>query len=133
MEVDGVLGERHDAVIQGGVGRGRYVLCAPAFRPLVGKQHVAWRFMQPDTLVYAVRMAGATEAAVLAATSHDASAAAAEEEEEQEEEEEKEEEEKEEGGAAHAVSLPPPPPQLQDHGAYGGGSSMHTIRVSCPS
>ena len=63
MEVDGVLGERHEAVMQGGVGRGCYILCAPAFRPLVGKQGVAWRFMQPDTLVYAVRTAGCSAAA----------------------------------------------------------------------
>ena len=63
VEVDGVMGERHDAVMQGEVGRGCYVLCAAAFCPLVGKQHVAWRFMQPDTLVYAVKMPGCSVAA----------------------------------------------------------------------
>ena len=96
VEVDGVLGDRVHRVVMRRHGRGAAsITCTAAFRPLVGKQYVAWCFIQPDTLVYAVRTAGVTEATVPAAASHDASAAAAEEEVEQDEEEEEEEEERE--------------------------------------
>ena len=60
VEVDGVLGEQvHDAVVKGD----SYVFCAAAFQPLVGKQYVAWRFIRPDTLVCAVKIAGCSVAA----------------------------------------------------------------------
>ena len=60
VEVDGALEEqRHQAVLRVyEKSGGSAVTCAPAFRPLAGKQHVAWRFMRPDTLVYAVRTPG---------------------------------------------------------------------------
>ena len=56
VEVDGVLEPRcHDLVLG---PRQNHVQCIPAFRPLVGKQFVAWRFMQPATLVFAVKTPG---------------------------------------------------------------------------
>ena len=57
VEVAGVLGEQEyevdvrDCRASGGAR----IRCAPAFRPLVGKQVVAWRFMPPRTLVFAVK------------------------------------------------------------------------------
>ena len=64
VEVDGVLeDEVHDALIKTyPTGSSTYLFCAAAFRPLVGKQYVAWRFIQPDTLVCAVKTAGCSVA-----------------------------------------------------------------------
>ena len=119
VEVDSVLGDleaRQEVVMRRTASGNVYVPCAAAFRPLVGMQFAAWRFMQPDTLVYAVRTAGC-------------SAAAAEGDEEEEGEEEEDGvavEEEERGGGAPAPHHAPP---LGQPGASGSGS-MHTIQVS---
>ena len=63
VEVDGVLGERRKAVMKEGVCQSRYIKCAAAFRPLMGKQCVAWRFLPPDTLVFAVKTPAGRSAA----------------------------------------------------------------------
>ena len=85
VEVDGVLeDEVHDALIKTyPTGSSTYLFCAAAFRPLVGKQYVAWRFIQPDTLVCAVKTAGCSVAS--------AGGGGGEVEEQEEEEEEEEE------------------------------------------
>ena len=56
VELDGLLEERvHPAVVHADGGACGHVSCSTAFRLLVGKQFVAWRFMQPHTLVFAVK------------------------------------------------------------------------------
>ena len=135
--MDGVLGgQRHRAVLRVyGQTRGATVTCAHAYRPLVGMQHVAWRFMRPDTLVYAVRTAGCSGAVSGPADATTLSASAADEEDEGKEEEE-EEEEVEEGGCGYGTTTRPlsqlAPHAHPESGALASGS-MHTIRVSCPS
>ena len=63
VEVDGVLGDQEFEVVMQAHGLRGSISCPAAFRPLVGKQFVAWRFGRPDTLVYAVRTAGCSAAA----------------------------------------------------------------------
>ena len=127
VEVDGVLKEqRHGVVMWRGGNASTYVACAAAFRPLVGKQLVAWRFMLPTTLVCAVKEAGCCRAAPAAAATS-LSASAGEEEEGEGEEEEEEEEEAEEGGCGRGTR--PPPPCPRERGAHASGS-IQTIRVS---
>ena len=85
VEVDRVLAEEvHEAVVKKyNNGATTFLFCAAAFRPLVGKQYVAWRFIWPDTLVCAVKTAGCSVAAA---------GGGGEEAEEEEQEEEEEEE-----------------------------------------
>ena len=95
VEVDGVLEDRvHRVVMRSHCSGGAWITCAPAFRPLVGKQHVAWRLLLPNTLVYAVRTAAGPAATSHGmAARHTAAAAGVVEEDEWEEEEEVGEEE----------------------------------------
>ena len=63
VEMDGALGEeRYEAVMRGNGHGGAHVYCYPAFKPLLGKQFVAWRLMA-GTLVFAVQTAGCSMAA----------------------------------------------------------------------
>ena len=140
VEVDGVLEEEvHEAEMQVYASGGAYIKCDAAFRPLMGKRHVAWRFMQPDTLVFAVRTAGCSAAEGGPAATATSLGASAHEEEEEEEEvvgEEGGEEEEEEGVCRRVmtkqpVRLRPPPPCPRKRGAHASGS-IQTIRVSAP-
>ena len=77
--VDGApRAQLHAAVMRGDRNGGAHIHCGPAFRPLAGKQLVAWRFMRPDTLVCAVRTPGCSAAAAEGGEEAGCSMAAAE-------------------------------------------------------
>ena len=115
VEVDGVLGDEVHQVVMRSWREGNvstYVSCVAAFRPLVGKQYVAWRFMWPDTLVCAVGT----------------SAAEAEGDDDDEEEEEEVEQDERCGGDDAGARVPPPSTAPQGPQAQHAG--MTTIKVT---
>ena len=131
VEVDGVLeGETHQVKMISNSGSRAAISCTAAFRPLVGKQFVAWRFTPPSTLTYAVKTPGCSEAAA------ESGATATNSEPEQEEEGEGEEDTEGEGeegdgaaGAAEAQAQVPPPP-VAPPGPQACHNGLITIKVT---
>ena len=108
--MDGVLGElQHEVVMWKSRGKASTIVsCVAAFRPLMGKQLVAWRFMRPDTLVCAVRTAGCHGAAA------------------------EEEGEEEESCGVDDVGARGPPPSMAPLGPQARHTTMMTIKVTGP-
>ena len=146
--MDGVLGElQHEVVMWKSRGKASTIVsCVAAFRPLMGKQLVAWRFMRPDTLVCAVRTAGCHGAAAEEDEEAGCKSAAAEGGEEAgcsaaaaDGGEEtgcsaaaEEEGEEEESCGVDDVGARGPPPSMAPLGPQARHTTMMTIKVTGP-